>query len=147
MSEYWQTYQRRINHLGRTPQERAKRIGILEFERNLKYNAQTQTLHRVSKHDSCFQGIVLTDKQDENRVSQILLTRLEDKLAVGELIYWDSAPWLVWRDNISSYQPYNKYYMVKCNYEIKWVDKGDLHKSWAYILGSKDSKIQDNFRT
>lgn len=147
MSEYWQTYQRRINHLGRTPQERAKRIGILEFERNLKYNAQTQTLHRVGKHDSCFQGIVLTDKQDENRVSQVLLTRLEDKLAVGELIYWDSAPWLVWRDNISSYQPYNKYYMVKCNYEIKWVDKGDLHKSWAYILGSKDSKIQDNFRT
>ena len=141
MSEYWQTYQRRINHLGRTPQERAKRIGILEFERNLKYNAQTQTLHRVSKRDNCYQGIVLTDKQDENRDSQVLLTRLEDKLAVGELIYWDSAPWLVWRDNISSYQPYNKYYMVKCNYEIKWVDKGDLHKSWAYILGSKDSKI------
>lgn len=147
MSEYWETYKRRVHHLGMTPQERAKNIGILEFERNLKYNAQTQTLHKMNDPEHTFRGIVLTDKQDENRVSQILLTRLEDKLAVGELIYWDSAPWLVWRDNVISYQPYNKYYMVKCNYEIKWVDQGILHTSWSYILGSKDSKIQDNFRT
>lgn len=60
MSEYWQTYQRRINHLGRTPQERAKRIGILEFERNLKYNAQTQTFTElvsmtVASKESCLQ--------------------------------------------------------------------------------------------
>ena len=136
----------RTQYLGRTPQERAFKSGLLEFERSLKYNIHTKTLQRDNNGED-FDGIVLTDKQDENRVSQILLTRFEYKLAVGELIYWESAPWLVWRDTISSYQPYNKYYIVKCNYEIKWVENGDLHKSWAYILGSKDSKIQDNFRT
>ena len=38
--------------------------------------------------------------------------------------------------------------MVRCNYFIKWVDElGSLHGSWVYLLGSKDSKIKDNFRT
>ena len=38
--------------------------------------------------------------------------------------------------------------MVKCNYEIKWVDEeGAIQKSWIYLLGHKDSKIKDNFRT
>lgn len=142
---YIDTYFRRVNHLGRNPQERAFRSGLLEFERNLKYNEHKELLQR--ENGDRLEGIVLTDKQDENRVSQILCTRFDDKLAIGELIYWESAPWLIWRNTISSYQPYNKYYIVKCNYEVKWVDKGDLHKSWAYILGSKDSKIQDNFRT
>lgn len=144
-NEYINTYLRRVNHLGRNPQERAFRSGLLEFERNLKYNEHKELLQRENGDE--LEGIILTDKQDENRVSQILCTRFKDRLAIGELIYWESAPWLIWRNTISSYQPYNKYYMVKCNYEVKWVDKGDLHKSWAYILGSKDSKIQDNFRT
>lgn len=38
--------------------------------------------------------------------------------------------------------------MVRCNYKIKWVDEqGLLQENWAYVLGSKDSKIKDNFRT
>ena len=38
--------------------------------------------------------------------------------------------------------------MVKCNYYIGWVNKeGKIQNSWIYLLGSKDSKIKDNFRT
>jgi hypothetical protein len=38
--------------------------------------------------------------------------------------------------------------MVRCNYEVNWLDKdGMLNSSWIYLLGSKDSKIKDNFRT
>jgi hypothetical protein len=37
--------------------------------------------------------------------------------------------------------------MVRCNHYIKWVDNGKLKESWIYLLGSKDSKIKDNFRT
>ena len=36
-NEYINTYLRRVTHLGRTPQERAFKSGLLEFERNLKY--------------------------------------------------------------------------------------------------------------
>ena len=38
--------------------------------------------------------------------------------------------------------------MVRCNHYIKWIDEqGKLNESWVYLLGSKDSKIKDNFRT
>ena len=38
--------------------------------------------------------------------------------------------------------------MVRCQYYIKWIDKdGNLTGSWIYLVGSKDSKIKDNFRT
>jgi len=38
--------------------------------------------------------------------------------------------------------------MVRCNHYIKWIDTtGILKESWVYLLGSKDSKIKDNFRT
>lgn len=38
--------------------------------------------------------------------------------------------------------------MVRCNYKINWLDEDDmLRSSWIYLLGSKDSKIKDNFRT
>lgn len=38
--------------------------------------------------------------------------------------------------------------MVRCNYFINWVTQdGLLANSWIYLLGSKDSKIKDNFRT
>lgn len=66
-SGYVDTYLRRVNHLGRTPQERAFRSGLLEFERNLKYNEHKELLQR--ENGDRLEGIVLTDKQDENRVS------------------------------------------------------------------------------
>jgi hypothetical protein len=38
--------------------------------------------------------------------------------------------------------------MVRCNYNIKWVDEnGTVQSSWIYLLGHKDSKVKDNFRT
>jgi hypothetical protein len=66
------------------------------------------------------------------------------------LIWWgeDECPWIIYRSTTSSYQPHQKFYMVRCNYKIKWVDEqGLLQENWAYVLGSKDSKIKDNFRT
>lgn len=151
---YIDVYKRRISHLGTTPQERAYQSGILEFRRYLKYNQHTEYNLRQDKTNTLFDGVILTDKEDENRVSQILLTKvLEDngpELKKGDLIWWgeDEYPWLIYQSTTSSYQPHQKFYMVHCNYKVKWLDKdGMLHESWIYLLGSKDSKIKDNFRT
>ena len=105
------------------------------------------------RDSTSFDGVILTDKEDENRVSQILLVKvLEDggpAIQQGDLIQWgDGNPWLVYRTTTSSYQPHQKFYMVRCNHYIKWIDEqGKLNESWVYLLGSKDSKIKDNFRT
>lgn len=158
---YLEVYKKRISHLGTSPQERAFNSGILEFRRYLKYNQHTQyglksisNIQDLTKAEvfETFDGVILTDKEDDNRVSQILLTKvLEDggpALKQGDLIEWNNEVWLIYRSTTSSYQPHQKFYMVRCNHYIKWIDTtGILKESWVYLLGSKDSKIKDNFRT
>ena len=151
---YIDVYKSRISHLGTTYHEHAYKSGILEFRRYLKYNQHTEHNLSIDGSDSYFSGVILTDKEDENRVSQILLTKVvEDggpKLKQGDLIWWgeDKQPWLLYRSTTSSYQPHQKFYMVRCNYKVNWLDEDDmLRSSWIYLLGSKDSKIKDNFRT
>ena len=151
---YIDVYKRRINHLGTNYQEHAYNSGILEFRRYLKYNQHTEHNLRLEGTEVPFSGVILTDKEDENRVSQILLTKVvEDggpELKPGDLLWWgeDKQPWLLYRSTTSSYQPHQKFYMVRCNYLVNWLDKDRmLNSSWIYLLGSKDSKIKDNFRT
>ena len=146
---YLSAYISRSTHLGSNPQTRAFNSGILEFRRNLKYNQHTQRgLYVDGNPHNRFDGVILTDKQDENRVSQILTVELDVPIKVGDLIMWDEDRWLIYRSTTSSYQPYQKFYMVRCNHFIKWIDEeGKIQSSWIYLLGSKDSKIKDNFRT
>lgn len=144
---YFEVYKKRASHLGTTPKERAFNSGILEFRRYLKYNQHTVRGLIREKDGIVFDGVILTDKEDENRVSQILEVELGLPLEKGDLILWNDEHWLIYRSTTSSYQPHQKFYMVKCNYYIKWVDNGVLKESWVYLLGSKDSKIKDNFRT
>lgn len=146
--DYLEIYKSRVGHLGTTPQERAFSSGILEFRRYLKYNQHTVFGLINERNNLIFDGVILTDKEDENRVSQILLTELNQDIKPGDLILWNDEHWIIWRSTTSSYQPHQKFYMVRCNYEIKWVDElGVIQKSWIYLLGHKDSKIKDNFRT
>lgn len=146
MSEYFEVYRQRATHLGVTPQERAFKSGQLEFKKNLHYNQST--VRGLRCEDNYFDGVILTDKQDENRISQILLTELSVELKPGDLVVWEEKPWLIYKKVVSAYQPHNKFYMVQCNYVINWVDtKGNLHSSAAYIVGTKDSKLKGNYRT
>lgn len=158
MSSYVDVYKARAGHLGATPQERALTSGILEFRRYLKYSIDTvrglTTLMNDEQKDTIltFDASVEIDKEDENRVSHILLAKLErdggPALQVGDLVGWGDDVWLIWKGETAAYKPHQKFYMIKCNYFIKWVDKqGKLQGSWVYLLGSKDSKIKDNFRT
>lgn len=149
---YLDVYKSRISHLGTNYQEHAYKSGILEFRRYLKYNQHTERNLILEKDETVFDGVILTDKEDDNRVSQILLVKtLEDggpAIQKGDLVLWNDEHWIVYQSTTSSYQPHQKFYMVRCNYKIKWIDKeGFLKESWIYLLGSKDSKIKDNFRT
>ena len=146
--KYIDVYKKRVEHLGTNPQRRAMESGILEFSRSLRYNEHTQRGLHKDGDSLTFDGIVLTNKEDDNKSTQILLTEFDVPLACGDIVIWNDERWLVYQYTTSSYQPYQKFFMVRCNYEIKWVDgEGEVRKSWCYLLGSKDSKIKDNFRT
>lgn len=146
--DYIEVYKRRAHHLGVTPQEKAFNSGILEFRRFLKYDEHTQNTGLLRENGSPFVGNILTKKQDENQVWVELLTKLDDKLELGEMITWNGDHWLVYEKIVSGYQPHNKYYITRCETEIKWVDlEGKLHSAFTHLIGSMDSKIKNNYRT
>lgn len=66
---YFDVYKSRASYLGKTPQDRAFNSGILEFRRYLKYNSHTKYGLIKEADGSLFDGVILTDKEDENRVS------------------------------------------------------------------------------
>ena len=73
---YFDVYKQRASHLGTNYKEHAYKSGILEFRRYLKYNQHTERNLSYFEDGSPFEGVILTDKEDENRVSQILLTKI-----------------------------------------------------------------------
>ena len=45
-------------------------------------------------------------------------------------------------------ETYQTFYIVRCNYLVKWVDElGHIQSSWCFFTSSMDSKIKENFRT
>ena len=132
--------------MGITPQQRADKSGKLEFKRYLKYSEHT--VRGLKCEEKIFDGVILTHKQNELETSLKLLTDTCVELKVGDLIEWNCAKWLIWYKTISSYQPHDKFEIIKCNHEISWVDKdGAVHSSPCHIIGSQESKIKENFRT
>lgn len=132
--------------MGITPQQRADKSGKLEFKRYLKYSEHT--VCGLKSGEKIFSGIILTHKQNELETSLKLLVDTCIELKIGDLIEWEGSKWLIWYKTISSYQPYDKFEIIKCNHEISWVDENGIVKSsWCHIIGSQESKIKENFRT
>lgn len=95
-----------------------------------------------------FDGVILTHKQNELETSLKLLVDTCVELNTGNIIEWDNSNWLIWYKTISSYQPHDKFEIIKCNHKINWVDEeGNFHSSLCHIIGSQESKIKENFRT
>ena len=146
MSEYYEIYRKRASHLGITPQQRALKSGKREFKQYLKYSEHT--VHGLKRDDMVFSGVILTHKQIENNTSLKLLTDSCVGLEVGNLIDWNDSKWLIWYKTISSYQPHDKFEIIRCNNTINWLDEdGILHSSPCHVVSSQESKVKENFRT
>lgn len=147
---YTDTYFARIRHLGDTKVEQAQNTGIRAFERRL-----ASSPHRVELSlDSGlhFSSIILTDKEDPNKKSMILNVAVDISLKVGDIVNWKEGAtvekWILYRRERKVNETYQTYYIVRCNYLLKWVNsEGHISQSWAYLVSSMDSKIKGNYRT
>lgn len=135
MSEYYEVYRKRAGHLGITPQERALKSGKREFKQYLRYSEHT--VRGLKSGEKVFDGVILTHKQNELETSLKLLVDTCVELNTGNIIEWDNSNWLIWYKTISSYQPHDKFEIIKCNHKINWIDEeGNFHSSLCHIIGS-----------
>ena len=148
---YRDVYFSRVNYFGETQAERIKNNGILQFERWMAQSPFTVTDLSIER-GLYFSGIIETSKDKEAKKLMYLHVANDIPLQVGDILTWRQdngviEKWLLLQKIHKVHETYQTFQMVKCNYNLKWIDtKGYLHQSWAYAVSSVDSMVKGNFR-
>ena len=137
--------------MGESSNEIARNSNIRSFERWLAGSPFTVENLSVER-GLYFSGIIQTSKDKEEKKLMYLYVAIDIPIQVGDILTWQQdngtiEKWLLLQKVHDVHEAYQTFQMVKCNYELKWIDtEGYLHKSWAYAVSSVDSKIKGNFR-
>ena len=148
---YLDVYFSRVNHFGETVAERIKNSGIVAFEKWMAQSPFTVTDLSVER-GLYFSGIIQTRKDEEETKIMYLYVANDIPIVVGDILTWRQdngviEKWLLLQKEHKVHEQYQTFQIIKCNYELKWIDsKGYLKKSWAYAVSSVDSKVKSNFR-
>ena len=149
---YLDVYFSRINHLGDTTAERIRNGGIRSFEKWMAESPHTVQDLSVER-GLYFNGIILTNKDKEYQKIMFLNVANDTAIQVGDIMNWsldngDIEKWLLIQEEKKINGTYKTFWIVRCNYLMKWIDRqGHLQQSWSYFVSSLDSKIKGNFRT
>ncbi len=149
---YLDVYFSRINHFGETPAEQRKNIAMRNFQRWLAESPYTVDDLSVER-GLYFSGIIQTSKDKEEKKIMFLYVAIDIPIQVGDILNWKQddgklEKWILISKEKKVHEPYQVFSIVKCNYEIKWIDAtGRLKKSWSYVVSSTDDKIKGNYRT
>lgn len=149
---YRDVYFSRINHMGDTTAERIREGGIRSFQKWLAESPHT--LRNLSiERGLFFDGIILTNKDKEAKKIMVLNVANDIPLLVGDIMNWtlddgSIEKWLIIQEEKKVNGTYRTFWIVRCNYLLKWIDgNGHLQQSWSYFVSSLDSKIKGNYRT
>ena len=149
---YVNTYFARVNHLGETTAERIKNGGERSFQKWLAESPHTIRQLSVER-GLYFDAIILTSKDKEYQKIMFLNVANNIPLQVGDIMNWiiedgSTEKWLLISEEKKVNGTYRTFWIVCCNYLIKWIDaEGHLQSSWSYFVSSLDSKIKGNYRT
>ena len=149
---YLDVFFSRINHLGNTTAERIRNGGIRSFEKWMAESPHT-VLNLSVERGLYFNGIILTSKDKEYEKIMFLNVANDISIQIGDIMNWTLddgtiEKWLLIQEEKKVNGTYRTFWIVRCNYLMKWIDKqGHLQQSWSYFVSSLSDKIKGNFRT
>ena len=152
MSYLNDVYYSRLNHMGESTAERIRSGGIRSFEKWLAESPHTVKNLSVER-GLHFPGLILTNKDKEYEKIMFLNVSNDIPLQIGDIMTWvldngNEEKWLLLQEEKKVNGTYRTFWIVRCNYYLKWIDTlGHLQSSWSYVVSSVDSKIKGNFRT
>lgn len=143
---YIETYFSRVNHLGETTAEKIQAGSMRSFEKWLRESPHTVKLS--VDRGLYFSGIILTNKDKEHSKIMFLNVANDIPIKIGDILNWENEKWIIFQKERRVNEAYQVFYIIRCNYLIKWIDEnGHLQESWCHFTSSLDSKIKDNYRT
>ena len=149
---YLDVYWTRINHLGETTAERIRNRNIRSFQKRLDESPHTIKDLSVER-GIFFEGIILSNKDKEHEKIMFLEVENNIPLLIGDIMNWpletgEIEKWIIVQEQKKVNGSYRTFWIMRCNYLIKWVDEnGHLQQSWCHFVSSLDSKVKGNFRT
>ena len=149
---YLDAYFSRVNHLGETTAERIRNGGIRSFYKWMDESPHTVRQLSIDR-GLYFDAIILTSKDKEYQKIMFLNVANNIPLQVGDIMNWQIddgsiEKWMLISEEKKVNGTYRTFWIVRCNYLIKWIDDdGHLQSSWSYFVSSLDSKIKGNYRT
>ena len=149
---YLDVYFSRINHLGETTAERIQNAGARSFEKWLDQSPHTVRNLSVER-GLYFDGILLENKDKEHKKIMFLHVANDIPLLVGDIMNWKLQngtieKWIILLEEKKVNPKYKTFWIVRCNYLLKWVDlNGHVQQSWSHCTSSLDSMVKGNFRT
>lgn len=138
--------------MGTSTSERIRNNGIRSFYKWLAESPHTMRDLSVQRGIH-FDGIILTSKDKQYQKIMFLNVSNETPILVGDIITWPlengaEEKWIIIQEEKKVNGTYKTFWIVRCNYLMKWVDSnGHVQQSWSYFVSSLDSKIKGNFRT
>lgn len=141
-----------MNHLGETTAERIRNGGIRSFEKWMAESPHTVSDLSVER-GLYFSGIILTNKDKSYQKIMYLNVANDIPLVIGDIMTWplddgSEEKWILLQEEKKVNGTYRTFWIVRCNYLLKWIDGlGHLQQSWGYLVSSVDDKIKGNFRT
>lgn len=144
---YTDVYFSRVTHMGTSVAEVARNSGIRSFQKWLAESPNTVEDLSVER-GLYFKGIILTNKDKEHKKIMSLHVAVDIPLLIGDIVNWEKEKWIIFQKERKVRETHQTFYMIRCNYLIKWVDElGHLQQSWCHFTSSLDSKVKENFRT
>lgn len=147
---YYDVYKARVNAFGDTNQERVINESKIDFERFLE---SSPSAAKIYFKDNLYECAIISSRQDDSKTLHKLLIDSEVEITSGDLIQWNhnivEGPlehWIILRQQQKVFFAYRKYYMVRCNKEVSWIDEyGVVKTNYCYQVSSVDKLIKDYF--
>lgn len=142
---YFEIFQARNRADGDNFKDQITQLSRRNFQRFMRESPNTVDL---LKGQTAFRGVILSNKQDEFRLTKQLLTEITFPIAVGDLIQWDEGFWLVFKIEQDPIEDYRKSFICRCNHLLKWIDRdGVKREQWVYEFSSKETMIRATFKS
>lgn len=145
--DYYDIYEKRLKRWGETSKEKVQTKRQQQFENYLKtstYRIDFQYENEI--YPACFERY----KQDNTGTFAYLLTRVSTIIPQGTILEIpnEEKPWLVYYQETIPSPGYNRYILLKMNYQITWIGRDKVQRTIdAYFFGRTSSVLKDTLKS
>lgn len=160
---YYETYSKRLNRYGTTPQERIQGKREHDFEVFMSKSPNQVSAWNNLVEGEPYDAVLQTKEYDQDEVVDYLLVPLDTEIPMGTIIYtsdsrhknveyenkkqlftvivnneekiYSARRWINYAIDPYTSSGYNRYTVVELESELSWVDNGIKYTSFAHATG------------